>query len=99
MIVITGATGNVGSKTAAKLLALGKKVKVIARHADKLADLKKQGAETAIGDMSDVNFLSEAFKGAEPVRRRPGSTISATISRWNYCALSRCWRMSWGRKR
>jgi uncharacterized protein YbjT (DUF2867 family) len=67
MIVITGATGNVGSKTAAKLLALGKKVKVIARHADKLADLKKQGAETAIGDMSDVNFLSEAFKGAEAV--------------------------------
>ncbi len=67
MIVITGATGNIGSKTAAKLLAKGKKVKVIARNSEKLEDLKKQGAEVDLGDMHDAAFLTKAFKGAEAV--------------------------------
>ena len=65
MIIITGATGNIGSKTAAKLLAQGKKVKVIARHAEKLEDLKKNGALVEAGDLRDANFLTSAFKGAE----------------------------------
>ena len=67
MIVITGATGNIGSKTAAKLLAQGKQVKVIARNAEKLEALKKQGATVAVGDMHDAAFLTEEFKGAEAV--------------------------------
>jgi uncharacterized protein YbjT (DUF2867 family) len=67
MIVITGATGNIGSKTAAKLLAQGKKVKVIARNSEKLEELKKQGAEVELGDMHDSAFLTKAFKGAEAV--------------------------------
>ncbi|MBL7911401.1 MAG: SDR family NAD(P)-dependent oxidoreductase [Bacteroidia bacterium] len=67
MIVITGATGNIGSKTAAKLLAQGKKVKVVARNSEKLEELKKQGAEIESGDMHDAAFLTKAFKGAEAV--------------------------------
>jgi uncharacterized protein YbjT (DUF2867 family) len=67
MIVITGATGNIGSKTAAKLLAKGKKVKVIARNTEKLEALKKAGASVEAGDMQDASFLSNAFKGAEAV--------------------------------
>src|SRR4051812_8262805 len=67
MIVITGATGNIGSKTAAKLLAQGKKVKVIARNPEKLEQLKKAGALVEAGDMQDASFLSKAFKGAEAV--------------------------------
>lgn len=67
MIIITGATGNIGSKTAAKLLAKGKHVKVIARNADKLKELEAQGAKIAIGDLHDANFLTNEFKGAEAV--------------------------------
>lgn len=67
MIVITGATGNIGSKTAAKLLAQGKKVKVIARDSEKLDALKKQGAEVEAGDMHDAAFLTKAFIGADAV--------------------------------
>jgi uncharacterized protein YbjT (DUF2867 family) len=67
MIVITGATGNIGSKTATTLLAQGKKVKVIARHADKLKELEAKGAIIATGDLHDANFLSTQFKGAEAV--------------------------------
>lgn len=67
MIVITGASGNIGSKTAAKLLAQGKQVKLIARNKEKLETLKKQGATVAVGDIQDVAFLTEQFKGAEAV--------------------------------
>lgn len=67
MIVITGATGNIGSKTAANLLAKGKQVKVIGRNDEKLERLKKLGAEIEKGDLHDAAFLSEAFKGAEAV--------------------------------
>ena len=44
MIVITGASGNIGSKIAQQLLAQGKQEKAIARHADKLESLRQQGA-------------------------------------------------------
>lgn len=67
MIVITGATGNIGSKTAAALLAKGKKVTAITRQPGKLGRLRDQGAIVAGGDMSDADFLTEAFRGAEAV--------------------------------
>ena len=61
MIVITGATWNIGSKTAANLLAQGKKVKVIARNSEKLEELKKQGAEVELGNLHDSAFLTKAL--------------------------------------
>lgn len=67
MIAIVGATGNIGSKTAEILLSSGKTVRAIARSADKLENLKTKGAEIAVGDSTDANFLSKAFEGAEAV--------------------------------
>jgi uncharacterized protein YbjT (DUF2867 family) len=67
MIVIVGATGNVGSKTAEILLSQGKSVRAIARNADSLQYLKDKGAEIAIGDSSDIPFLTNAFEGATAV--------------------------------
>lgn len=63
--VITGATGNTGSRIAKALLSRGNKVRAIARNADKLAELKAAGAETLAGNQEDVSFLAEAFKGAD----------------------------------
>lgn len=67
MIVITGATGKIGSKTAAYLLTRGKKVKVIGRNADALQPLKNMGAEIAVGNMDNIDFLSKTFANAEAV--------------------------------
>lgn len=67
MFVITGASGNIGKIITEKLLAEGKKVKVFARHKEKLATLEKLGAEMVVGDLGDSVFLAKTFSGAEAV--------------------------------
>jgi uncharacterized protein YbjT (DUF2867 family) len=67
MFVVTGATGKVGGGIAEKLLAEGKKVRVIGRNRDKLAALEKKGAEVEVGSMEDAVFLAKNFVGAEAV--------------------------------
>lgn len=65
MYVITGASGNTGSKIAEKLLAENKKVRVVARNAEKLKALADKGAEVATGDLEDAAFVKQALEGAE----------------------------------
>ena len=61
LYVITGATGNTGGRIAHKLLESGKHVRVTSRSEEKLAELKDKGAETAIGELDDAEFLKKAF--------------------------------------
>lgn len=63
--VVFGATGHVGGIVAARLLEAGKKVKVVARTAEKLAALGKRGAEVASGSIDDPAFLRKVLEGAE----------------------------------
>ena len=67
MYVIMGATGNIGSKLANMLLDKGEKVKVIGRSAERLQPFVDRGGIAAIGDVADVGFLTNAFKGADAV--------------------------------
>ncbi len=67
MYVVTGATGNIGSLIAETLIAEGKKVRAIGRSEERLASLVEQGAETAVGSMSDADFMNKVFEGAEAV--------------------------------
>jgi len=67
MIVITGATGQVGSKVVAKLLSKGKQVKAIGRNQEKLNDLKKQGTIVENVEPNDTTALANAFKNSEVV--------------------------------
>tara|TARA_R110002020_G_scaffold63170_4_gene168857 strand:- start:1548 stop:2438 length:891 start_codon:yes stop_codon:yes gene_type:complete len=64
-IVVIGATGTVGSKISEILLKEGNQVTVMARHSDRLQKLKSMGAEIIIGDVNDVNSLTNAFKNAD----------------------------------
>jgi uncharacterized protein YbjT (DUF2867 family) len=64
MYVITGATGNIGKVLATELLSKGKKVRAIARNADKLKELAEKGADIMVGDLSDAHFVKKAFAGA-----------------------------------
>lgn len=67
MYIILGATGNTGSIIAENLLNAGKPVTVVGRDAAKLQRFQVQGATVAIGDLSDVDFLTNTFKGAQAV--------------------------------
>jgi uncharacterized protein YbjT (DUF2867 family) len=67
MYVVTGATGNTGSVVANSLLALGHKVRVIGRSAERLKALAARGAEPFVGDISDSEALARAFTGAKAV--------------------------------
>lgn len=65
MYVVTGASGNTGKIVAKRLLAAGKKVRVIVRSADKVADLATQGAEVVTAaDLTDRAAFEKALAGA-----------------------------------
>jgi len=67
MYAITGATGNIGSRVADILLARGEKVRLISRDAARLQQYMERGAEPAVGDLQDVEFLTGVFNGARAV--------------------------------
>ncbi len=67
MYAIIGASGNTGRVIAGKLLAQGKKVRVIGRNAQRLEGLVHKGAEGFVADVGDVAALTQAFSGAQAV--------------------------------
>ncbi|HEX4516600.1 MAG TPA: NmrA family NAD(P)-binding protein [Polyangiaceae bacterium] len=65
MFVVFGASGNTGSIVASTLLERGKKVRVVARDASKVAGLANKGAEVFQGDALDAASVAKALEGAE----------------------------------
>lgn len=65
MYVITGATGNTGTVIARKLLAQGKKVRVVARNPERLNSLASLGAEPFAADITNADAAAKAFTGAD----------------------------------
>lgn len=65
--VITGGAGHISKPLALQLLKAGHSVTVIGRSENNLAELAAAGAQTAIGSVSDVQFLTTAFAGADGV--------------------------------
>jgi len=66
MILITGATGNLGSKTIDHLINKGvepSEISAFVRNEEKANDLKAKGVNLVIGDYSDYNQWSQASKG------------------------------------
>ena len=64
MYTVLGATGNIGSVIARKLLDKGKKVRVVGRNAARLHPLVLKGAEPMVADVTDRFALTRAFDGA-----------------------------------
>jgi uncharacterized protein YbjT (DUF2867 family) len=65
MIAVMGASGNVGSKTADRLLQDGRDVRVFGRSAERLEPLRQSGAEVLVGDAMNLDDLQGLFRGAE----------------------------------
>jgi uncharacterized protein YbjT (DUF2867 family) len=65
MIAVMGASGNVGSKTAERLLQDGQAVRVFGRSAERLDGLRQRGAEVVVGDALNTEDLEALFRDAE----------------------------------
>jgi uncharacterized protein YbjT (DUF2867 family) len=64
-VTVLGATGKTGGTAAERLLAAGVKVRAVGRSADKLAALKKRGADVVAADVGDAAALTEALRGSD----------------------------------
>lgn len=65
MYVVIGASGNTGHVVAKGLLDRGQKVRVVGRSADRLRPLTALGAEPFLGDVTEAEALTKAFKGVQ----------------------------------
>jgi len=65
-IVVTGATGKTGSVVVSELLKAGYPVRALVHKEDgRSAQLKAQGAELAVAELSDVERVAEALKDVQ----------------------------------
>ncbi len=66
-ILVTGATGNIGSLLVPRLLAKGSKVRALVYDESKAQALRDQGVEVFVGDFTDDAVLDQAMAGADKV--------------------------------
>jgi uncharacterized protein YbjT (DUF2867 family) len=66
-IIITGSLGNISRPLSTKLAANGHNVSVISSDSNKSDQIKSIGATPAIGSITDEDFLTETFTGADVV--------------------------------
>jgi uncharacterized protein YbjT (DUF2867 family) len=67
VILVTGASGNVGSRLVRMLLEAGVPTRALVRRPDAAAELRELGAETVVGTFEDADALRVAARGAEQV--------------------------------
>lgn len=68
MILLTGATGYLGSQIAAELIRRGEHFRVLVRDASRLDfDLAKSGCEVVVGDVCDARTVAQALEGVKRV--------------------------------
>jgi len=67
MILVSGATGNIGSKVLADLRSRGQAVRVVTRSPGKAAGLAQAGVEVVGGDFDQPESLLPALRGVDKV--------------------------------
>ena len=91
MIVITGATGRTGRAATEALLSKGERVRVVGRDANKMAPFVKLGAESFVGNVTDVASMTKAFAGASAVYLVLPEDISQQDLRAHQESVSDCY--------
>src|SRR3954471_12387450 len=64
-ILVTGATGTVGSRVVAELTERGASVRAFVRDPERAATLLGDGVQLAVGDLGDRDSLRQALAGAD----------------------------------
>jgi uncharacterized protein YbjT (DUF2867 family) len=64
MILVSGATGNVGKELVKQLVDNGEPVRALVRDSSRVADWR-ESVEVVVGDLEKPNTLKEAMKGVE----------------------------------
>lgn len=67
MILVTGASGNVGSRLVRILVEAGVPTRALVRRPDAAAELENLGAEVVVGTFEDAEVLRDAVRGVEQV--------------------------------
>ena len=67
MILVTGATGNVGSAVVAELVAKGSPVRALVRDKQRAAERLVGDVELSVGDFDDSASVARALEGVEAV--------------------------------
>lgn len=85
---VTGATGFIGARLAAKLRARGYEVVALVRTPAKAGSLTELGCESVAGDMSDEEVIRTAVEGCQAVfhvaaRYEVGAPASARQDMWD----------------
>lgn len=66
-VLITGATGRVGSRFAPRLLQREDAVRVLVRQAERAEGLRQHGAEVVVGDLLQPDTLAQAVAGVDAI--------------------------------
>lgn len=66
-IIVTGSLGNISKPLAQQLVQDGYSVTIVSSNPEKQKEIENLNATAAIGNLSDVNFLTETFTGADAV--------------------------------
>jgi nucleoside-diphosphate-sugar epimerase len=66
-ILVTGATGRVGSRFVPRLLQQGSSVRILARDPARAESLERLGAEVLPGDLTDAGAVAKALTGTTAV--------------------------------
>jgi uncharacterized protein YbjT (DUF2867 family) len=87
MILVVGATGQLGSKIVRGLIAKGERVRILARPGSASQPLADLGAEVSFGDLRDPGSLALACRDVDTVistansARRSGDDNVTTVDR------------------
>jgi len=75
-ILVTGATGFLGSHVARKLVERGERVRILLRKTSRTSNIKDIDAERAYGDILDIDSVKEALKGCDTLYHIAGIVSS-----------------------
>jgi len=64
-VLVTGASGFLGSRTVEILSERGFSVRALVRNTSRIGNLKRPGVEIFFGDVSDISTLKPAFEGID----------------------------------
>ena len=66
-VTVTGSLGNISRILIEKLVSAGHEVKVITSNAERAKEIEQLGAIPLVGKVDDLDFVNNAFSGADAV--------------------------------